>query len=782
MKIREIKTIKKYKCFKDFSWHKFFNNGAFNEGVNLLFGENGCGKTAICNILKSVSGIKDFWKHFPEETSLLIDNKNHTYENNTWNEKINEGSILFFDKEFVDKNVQLGHDRGTLQDEQEQASGKIIIEFDSEAINLRSIREKCKKVRDEAEEKFKKFSGDNKNVLEFFLTDEEIDFFQKFKNKTEKEIKEIIADLKKTKEKNERKLTTDQSLQKKSSKIQSDISEIGKKERLNLSLSIYNDYQSLFNFELKERAKIEAEQGLIDKIKIHKDFFESGFEIRKKHPEQCPFCQSKNEEENIKQIIQAYNQLYDSTYKKQYQQFIENKQVLVNELESIKEVIDDFNLSTVFLELKKLDQNYKIRNIYSVEEESKYKKPKTEKIKELKDKISNLKKPNKENIEKLYNVAKIEFEAVEKFFADLNKLITEKNKLIVKFKNDNTDEKLQIRIVENQSKIKEIEAKLDFLNSAKIEKQKKKQEKEKELKVLEKVFDNLKTKLKEDREKYEEYCSKEVFAKLLNKIETYFKSFNFNFKLKLDTERKTQSTKEFPFAFKILDQEDKERDFKEGLSEGEWQVLSLCFFFAFLGIQKDKDQKILIFDDPITSLDNSNLACLVDLISDEQKKFSQTFILTHHRTFFKFLRKKFGKKCNEYNILRNKKILGGSFICKSKPEKFIEKLKNIESHIQNIPPESLDIELKIVEYGQYLRYEVERFIKNDLLHWDKDFDFTKAIDGVKSNQNIAEADLEKIKQVYLFCNWTTSHVDVGDDHGLSQLKDKIKDFTDIVKS
>lgn len=779
MKIQSIKTIKKYKCFQDFSWQKFFNNETFSEGVNLLFGENGSGKTAICNIFKSVSGIKDF---FPEETCLRIDSKEYTYSNNVWNEKIDEGSILFFDKEFVDKNVHLGHDRGTLQDEQEQASGKIVIEFDSEAINLRSVREKLKKVRDEAEEKLKKFSGDNKSILEFSLTSEEIIFFQRFKNKTENEIKEIIAYLKKTKEKNEKKLATDQSLQKKSSKIQSDISELEEKEGPDLSLSNYENYQLLFNFELKERAKIEAEQGLIDKIKIHRDFFESGFEIRKTHPEQCPFCQSKNEEENIKQIIQIYNQLYDSTYKKQLQQFIGDKQVLVNELENIKKVVDDFNLGAIFLELKRLDQNYKIKNIYSVEEESGRKKPKTEKIKELKDKISDLKKPNKENIKKLYSAVKVEFEAIEKFFADLDKLITEKNKLIVKFRNDNTDEKLQIRITENQFKINEIEDKLNFLGSAKIEKQKKKQEKEKELKVLEKVSDNFKTKLKEAREKYEGYCSKEVFAKLLNKIETYFKNFNFSFKLKLDTERRTQSTKEFPFAFKILDQEGKERDFKEGLSEGEWQVLSLCFFFAFLGIQKDKDQKVLIFDDPITSLDNSNLACLVDLISDEQKKFSQTFILTHHRTFFKFLRKKFGRKCNEYNILRNKKILGGSFICKSKPEKFIEKLKNIENHIQNIPPESLDIELKIVEYGQYLRYEVERFIKNDLLHWDKDFDFTKAIDGVKSNQNIAEADLEKIKQVYSFCNWTTSHVDVGDDHGLSQLKDKIKDFTDIVKS
>lgn len=189
MKIKFIKRIKKYKCFQDFSWHKFFNNETFSEEVNLLFGENGSGKTAICNILKSVSGIKDFWKYFPEETHLCIDNKKYSYSNNVWNEKIDEGNILFFDKEFVDKNVHLGHDRGTLQDEQEQASGKIVIEFDSEAINLRSVREKFKKVRDEAEEKLKKFSADNKSILEFYLSDEETNFFQKFKNKTEKEIK-----------------------------------------------------------------------------------------------------------------------------------------------------------------------------------------------------------------------------------------------------------------------------------------------------------------------------------------------------------------------------------------------------------------------------------------------------------------------------------------------------------------------------------------------------------------------------------------------------------------
>lgn len=108
----------------------------------------------------------------------------------------------------------------------------------------------------------------------------------------------------------------------------------------------------------------------------------------------------------------------------------------------------------------------------------------------------------------------------------------------------------------------------------------------------------------------------------MSKIQDYFKNFNFSFKLEPKT-APTGNKAEFPFAFKVLDFEGNERDFKEGLSEGGIQVLSLCFFFAFLDIQKDKKQKVLVFDDPITSLDNSNLSCLVDLIAEEQKDFSQ---------------------------------------------------------------------------------------------------------------------------------------------------------------
>jgi len=562
----------------------------------------------------------------------------------------------------------------------------MIIEFDSEAINLKDSREKAKIEKVKQENVIKKFYEDNSDILNFQLSDEESQLFQKFKNKTKEEIKTLKIELEKDKKTIDKNLETDQSSQRKVADIQSSIDEI-EIEEIDVSMSDYKEYQAVFNFDLKEQVEIKAEQNLIEKLKLHKDFFEIGFEIRKKHPKQCPFCQSKNEEKNIKKIIKLYNEIYDDTYKKQVQHFTNEKQELIDELELIIQEVSNFGLNSIFLELKKLDQNYKIKGIYTVEEEKSHKKPQTKKITELISKITKLKKPNKENIKKLYDEVEIEFKAIEKFFSDTVKFIEEKNELIRKFKSDNTDEKLQARIAENSERLIEINQQLTFFNEKKTDNQKKKEQKEKELKVFEKL----------------------TFTKILQKIEEYFQNFNFSFKLALDTERRRGTTTEFPFAFKVLDSEGNERDLKEGLSEGELQILSLCFFFAFLDIHKDRKNKILVFDDPITSLDNSNLSYLVDLISIEKNNFSQTFVFTHHRTFFKFLRNKFKKCCKEYNVVRNKKQFGGSFICKSEAKKFINKLNNFEVNIYSKADQGIDIELKIVEYGQYLRYEIERF-------------------------------------------------------------------------
>ena len=781
MEVKKIKNLKKYKSFNDYLWCSFLNNENFHPKTNIFYGENGSGKSSICNILKSVSQEKDFIKYFPDEVELSIGSTTYKYVNRKWVNTLPKGSILFFDREFVEQNVHLGRDRGTQQGEQEQRSGNLIIEFDAEAIRLRSLRDKLAKIRDEKDAKINEYRRENNSAIDFDLLDNDKSFFRKYKTKKDDAISKAKQFLNEKRNNLENDLKNDKQLLQKANAIQ-EIEKIGF-DLNKLHLSSQNTYQQVFSFNLKEQANIEVQNDLIERIKEYKEFFEDGFDIRKNHPRKCPFCQSNSQEKEIKDILDTYNRLYDDSYKKQKSIFEQNKRQLVDELESLQEVVKSINVSKIFLALKRLADKYSIKNLYSVEEEAKFQeKIKVENIDELKKKLIAMNKPARDDVSTLYKNTRAEYDSINNTVSDIKTLVIKKNRLIQKFKNENTNLKLSTRITKTQGLLDLIKNELDFIQSTKIEKQKLKLEKVRCIGKFQKALEKAKEQHKMIREQYEKYCSTEAFAKTLTKIESYFDRFNFSFKLQLDTaNRHTSSTKELPFAFKIIDFDGTERDLREGLSEGEIQVLSLCFFFAFLDIQDKKIDKILVFDDPITSLDDSNLSSLVDLISEEKDKFSQTLILTHHKTFFKFLRKRFNDNCREYNILRNKNYLGGSFICKSKKEQFVQKLKDFETHLAQIAqnPNGFDAELKTVEYGQYLRYEAEHFIKCKLLHWNESSEFAKVVDGIKANKKISDDDLDKIKQIYSFCNWTTSHVDVGDDHGLKQLKEKISAFTTI---
>ena len=256
MKLKSIKKIKGYKSFQNFTWQPFLNNETFHDEVNILYGENGSGKSSIVNLLKNVSGNKDFGKYKPVEACLVFDDGEKKYSvNNDWDNKISKGSVLFFDREFVDKNVHLGHRRDTTQNGQEQESGKMIIEFDSDAINLRSIRDKAKKAKDEQDQKIKDFDFANNDSLTFSLTNDEQLFFDKYKYKSEEEIKTAKQTLGKEKKEAERSLETDQGLQIKVASIQSDIKSLPTEE-VKISLSDEQIYQDIFDFDLKDHLEV----------------------------------------------------------------------------------------------------------------------------------------------------------------------------------------------------------------------------------------------------------------------------------------------------------------------------------------------------------------------------------------------------------------------------------------------------------------------------------------------------------------------------------------------
>ena len=779
MKIRSIDIID-YKSFLKFSWQKFFNNAIFHENMNIIYGENGTGKTAVCNILKSLSNHEDFVVCCPKKAVVKCDNIVHTYSEQNWDKKLEKNSIIFFDKEFVNKNIHLGGDRGKKQGEQAQESGKLIIEFDAEAIKLRKEVDNLKAKKDEEKKKLDKFNEENKDILNSTLSDFEKKFFAKYKDKDVKQLDKLKQKLIERKERVNKTLKIYRANQKEIDSIHN-IQEIDIHNISKAQFSSQEKYQSLFNFDIEEEAKIDTNAILIKQIKEHKSFFEEGIRIRNIHPEKCPFCQSNKAEEQIKEIIKLYNDIYDDSYKKQLKNFEELKENSLDETNKIIQNIENFSLEKVFLDLSEINEEFKIKGLYSISEKEIFKKPELIKIRELKVKIEGLEKPNKENMKEIYKAAKKEIDVVNKFFDKLKEFINIKNKIIRNFKEDSTEQNLKQLIENKNANLSRIEQIIHFFNNDLIQKEKIRQKKKKEQDNIKNDYSDVKDKYGYKKDKYYNYCSSEIFQQLLSKIEYYFNKFNFNMKLKLTV--KARATKEIPLNFEILDSEDKERDFKDGLSEGEYQVLSLCFFFAFLGIQKD-DEKILVFDDPITSLDNNNLSSLVDLIykttTSEGRKFHpQVFIFTHHRTFFNFLRKKFRENNNEYNILKNKKQFGASFICSSKEEKFINRLKKLEENLHSDAQDKyICIESRNVEYGQFLRYELERFVKNNLLQLNED-KFSKIIEGLKKNKKVTNDSLDKISNIYSFCNWTTSHVDTENDYGWNQLKSKIEEFIKI---
>ena len=69
------------------------------------------------------------------------------------------------------------------------------------------------------------------------------------------------------------------------------------------------------------------------------------------------------------------------------------------------------------------------------------------------------------------------------------------------------------------------------------------------------------------------------------------------------------------------------------LSEGDKSTVAFSFFLAKLEIDPNLADKILIFDDPLSSLDANRRHATVKLISDISRKIKQTIVLSHNEGF-----------------------------------------------------------------------------------------------------------------------------------------------------
>lgn len=98
------------------------------------------------------------------------------------------------------------------------------------------------------------------------------------------------------------------------------------------------------------------------------------------------------------------------------------------------------------------------------------------------------------------------------------------------------------------------------------------------------------------------------------------------------------------FGFLILEKrvpltahQDDEPCFKNTLSEGDKSTLAFVFFLAALEKIPELDKQIVIFDDPLSSLDETRRLGTVDLLAGLSSRLNQLCVLTHKKDFLRML-------------------------------------------------------------------------------------------------------------------------------------------------
>ncbi len=796
MKIKKINHIKEYKSFVDFNWSEFCIDQAGVEKsfcpYNVLFGENGSGKSSICEILKDLSDNRPFSNNCdkPNSIQLKVDNNLYNYTANAWDNSLPQNSILFFDQTFIDENVHTNGERSNERNKHSQNSGKLLIDLDAEA-----NRKKQSEI--DTAKALKDFEDTNTIKLNQTFLPKDLEIYVTHNEKSEAELVEL-KDANISKHKN----SSDDIEQLKVRKNQtSNVASFTLPVEVTLTKELVpiSEIQEIFTRKIEDNSSKIASENLIKHISRHKQFIEKGLQVieSSENKEECPFClQSLKSQE---EIINSYSAFFNQTYKEQKAKYISEIELIKSSLTDLKEAVSllpsrinhSFNVLSEFWTNynvgKNLDENSTevdtleaFRERYPIEE-------KLSTIINCSKAIDNL-------LVALGNLKTVDNNAYD-FNKDYREISTHLNdiKIVVVIATESlkkyTDKIIAFKA--RYSDVATIDQEIQQKESELIKSSDLKDYFDKNYHSLIKEWNKLKDekevlKLANNtaKEDLKTYILTQAPTLILSKMMVFLNRFNLSFTL--EPNRVTGSTLEVPFSFKVLDLKGRERNIKTGLSEGERQLISLAFFFAINENTADKGGKILIFDDPITSLDASNLKILSDAIFEQVNIYSQVFVFTHHPLFYKYLVKKERPNPSKFGILKNTTAFKGSLIYVDSNFDLHATLKGChQSLVTKAAGGTLSVEEATITYGHLLRLSVERFIKNDLLLWNKDDNFSNLTTGLKDANSkikrLTDTDLDIIEKVYKYCNYANFlHADKEASSILTELLQHIDRYLFII--
>jgi wobble nucleotide-excising tRNase len=582
------------------------------EKVNLIYGENGSGKTTLSVILSSLKGNNNlllmkraFNRTIPQNIEVLTDattNPRLTFANNAWNFHYN--NIEIFDIHFINENIYTG---SAIETSHKKNLFEVI--FGQQGITLKTDIQNIKD----------RIQSGNKFIKD---TSEKIELAIDRAYTAEAFCRIVIDPLIDTKiTTKEADITTAKSYQL-----------IQQKGHLSLLPKLTFPFNTTQAIDAIEKSIDNISEQFLLKFKAHKEHLEmegseewlkEGFEAIKENA--CPFCLRPFDE--TVEIIEAYKQYFNVEYNQ-----------LLASLEQIRSSVSNYNLDTQFLSLENtILSNNNLLEFWKLHLTNEPvlvshitdKPPLVEELEQAKELIKiKSDNPIQSNSSLPIATLKLSIEAVNQKIDTTNLEIEEYNKKITILKSSLQPNVQQLEIDLSRLKAIKKRSELTIGNDCTS------------LTTYINAVQNLKID-KDNKQLLLDTHSTRIFTNYATKINQYLRAFAPYLEIRGLDSVYVGSSKEplIKYALHIDGHEIMQGEsqtqptFKYSLSEGDKSALALAFFLTKLEVDTNLQDKIVVFDDPVSSFDINRKATTISKLLHFGLQANQLFVLTHNIIF-----------------------------------------------------------------------------------------------------------------------------------------------------
>jgi wobble nucleotide-excising tRNase len=564
--------------------------------INFFYGSNGSGKTTISRIIAKPDKY--------QESKLIWKNTN-----NIKTVVFNEDFIreYFYEKDTLQGIYTMGE--GAKETEEEINKKNIELNSHQESITkLQKTIEQKEKERNNAFNTFKETCW--KDAYQALQDDFKL-FFTGYRNNKEKFTNKILEES----NVNQSSLLDKNTLKEKYNLLyNSDATKINNLQLLSVeTIQEIERNQEILQTPIIGRKDLDIAK-IIEKLHNHdwvkqgKKFYDQNYD-EEKQVYICPFCQQSTSQKFKQQLEEYFDESYNKNIKK-LEEFIKHYELeTVSILQSIDTLISEENK---YLYERKESLKDKYNTIKAIVDKN---------IKSLEQKKNN--SSNKITIESIIN----RLNDINNIIGEINNKIKDHNDLIDNRKSgkEKLDSEIWKFICEKlKSSIEDYKKNNDDINKAL-----------KNLKMQKNDIEDIISNLKKDISELEKKIKS--VKPTVDNINKLLQDFGFKgFSLKPSEDDK---------HYQIIRND--ESDAKKTLSEGERNFLVFLYFYHLINgaIAPDEninESKIVVIDDPVSSLDSEVLFIVSTLIKNILKNvrentgnIKQVFLLTHNAYFFK---------------------------------------------------------------------------------------------------------------------------------------------------